>query len=827
MVTLNGQTHSMPIAELSSDDLKDYLEQHQLRELSRAYLHRQLDQATGREAKVVAARELAQLYISRGAQADPAIDWDQALLELLVLYPELNDPSIQLGKLLAIYRSHKALFQIWIEQQRKEQLRVQLHEHWLEFRQQLEFQIQLINSLDQSEQSIARVADLLSQTYYMLAWTYYYLGLVEELNTVQHERFANSIEQFRQLLGLAADEDIATVDSSWLDLATAWNARCLIGLGMAAEAANQSGLAENCFERLAEPNVEPGVHLERQQWRFYSFYFPGKLADASKFADRLLADNYSNALTWNSIAIAGRVWIDPDAVDARRLSLVGLSGLAESNRFDLISELMERHQIQLGTNSFYSSWITAQLSFDRFRESRDANDLKTAELAINNAIDFAQDVEGDVVMIPVKWLQATIAVQRQDNRSAANMLEQMAIQYRFKQPEIASRALWMQIQILESQVEQQPTEVARLATAEANLRRWFPESRYLQMVEYRRLRQQLPRLDPQDAIRQLQSFDQHDPNFEQARYDLVQTHYRVWQAAIGAENHRDEELQRILDELAEQVRFFLRTFPQAAPNRKLSCGLLLVDALLQQRPPDLIAGERWINQLFPFAEQTDDTQISKSDFYYYSMTLADLKGERQVAQEAALWLVNHGATASLQSAGLIWQIRQLELDLQEVSAAERKQKQQELVRLYDELIQRLDYEFVDLKQAANLRAAIHRLAELQLEMENYRGAAEHFDRLLAAFPVNKQFLVGAARSNQFTGRTDRALEAWRKLARGAETGSDVWFEAKYYTILSLDESDPHQAVQLLKQTLQLAPQIPDRWQDPYRTLNEKLQAVKM
>ncbi|HMO13302.1 MAG TPA: hypothetical protein PKD64_05700 [Pirellulaceae bacterium] len=825
-----GATHAAArqLQDHASQQLISYLEKHQLDAFALAYLQESLKQTRSRDERLRAARALAHYYMRKRYVLDSEVVQDHSLIQLLNAFPELNEPAFELARMNAQYRLNKSQFQSWIETHRDERLRQQLLESWTDFREGLERHIQA------TESSITRMidpettADTLSQSLYLRAWTLYYLGLVNGTDEEQMVLFNAAIDAFRQLLGFAPNDALDQVDSSWLDLSLAWNARCLIGLGMSAEAANDLAMAQQCFQRLDSSTVDPDVFLERQEWRFNSYFFPGKIAAAASFAGQLLADDFTNPLVWNSIVIAGRVWPEPDDAEARRMTLLGLAGLAKANRFDQVAALMDKYKIQMGSESLLSSWISAQLAYDRYIKNQSHDDLLLAEASIARALEFAELQHDENIAAQVLWLQALISIAA-SGPSAAELFGNFAKLYRFKRPELASRALWMQIQLLDSEPSSRIQYSAHIASAEVNLKRWFPESRYVKLVEYRRIRQQLTRLDVREAIQMLESIDVSDPNYEMARYDLVQAYFRKWKQLSSDGGSTDAtaiaESKRLLHKLEEQVNNFLRNFPQSPAHYRVSCGLMMVDAMLKQTPPDLLVAHGWLQQMQPLADQLEHQNPAKADFHYYQLTVAEARNDIALGIESAQWLIDNATTPQTKTAGLVWQIRQIEANVEQPMFTADRSVKEHLCQLYTQLIDMLDNDTVELSNAPALRTAMQRAAELNLDLNNYRSAAEYFNRLLLAFPRNQRFLIGAARANDSMGQTDAALEAWRVLARGAEAGSEIWFEAKYRTIVAIIDSDPNQARILLEQTLQLAPDVPEPWQNPFKLLRERLKSL--
>ena len=71
------------------------------------------------------------------------------------------------------------------------------------------------------------------------------------------------------------------------------------------------------------------------------------------------------------------------------------------------------------------------------------------------------------------------------------------------------------------------------------------------------------------------------------------------------------------------------------------------------------------------------------------------------------------------------------------------------------------------------------------------------------------------------GQLDAALPMWRMLARGLESGSTDWVEAKYNLIICLAESDEAAAAQVYQQTTQLMGELPSPWLEKFSELKRR------
>jgi hypothetical protein len=91
-------------------------------------------------------------------------------------------------------------------------------------------------------------------------------------------------------------------------------------------------------------------------------------------------------------------------------------------------------------------------------------------------------------------------------------------------------------------------------------------------------------------------------------------------------------------------------------------------------------------------------------------------------------------------------------------------------------------------------------------------------------PADRRFLRRAALATYGAGRHADSLAHWRMLLSGLESGTDDWFEAKYFQIACLQKTDPESAKQTLKQFNVLYPEIKSpSWKEKFAALAKNLE----
>jgi tetratricopeptide (TPR) repeat protein len=127
----------------------------------------------------------------------------------------------------------------------------------------------------------------------------------------------------------------------------------------------------------------------------------------------------------------------------------------------------------------------------------------------------------------------------------------------------------------------------------------------------------------------------------------------------------------------------------------------------------------------------------------------------------------------------------------------------------------------------NAQVALSKWAYYASELGRHDEAASGLDRLLLAFPANKDYLRRNGLAHFQAGNFKQALNAWRTLLAGVEKGSDDWFEAKYYQLMCLLRTDEAIARQVWNQFRLLYPNLgSSAWRDRFAELGRQLDTAR-
>ena len=107
----------------------------------------------------------------------------------------------------------------------------------------------------------------------------------------------------------------------------------------------------------------------------------------------------------------------------------------------------------------------------------------------------------------------------------------------------------------------------------------------------------------------------------------------------------------------------------------------------------------------------------------------------------------------------------------------------------------------------NALAVNSRLAHYEEELGNWQQAGERLGKIVAAFPSDRKYLRRAGLAHFQAKQFDTALVEWRKLLAGLDSGTNDWFEAKYYQLACLEQTDRATAQKVAKQFALLFPNV--------------------
>jgi tetratricopeptide (TPR) repeat protein len=185
--------------------------------------------------------------------------------------------------------------------------------------------------------------------------------------------------------------------------------------------------------------------------------------------------------------------------------------------------------------------------------------------------------------------------------------------------------------------------------------------------------------------------------------------------------------------------------------------------------------------------------------------LAGRQADDAARRTHARWLLEHAPESAYEVPALVVVAKSLEEQIQADTAAPDAQRDQEAWDVYHRLSERLGTEPETLRAAPNARVALSKAAEYAGRRNRPDEAAAYLEKLLAAFPTDKNYLRRAGLARFETSEYAQSLAHWRTLLGGLPDGTDAWYEAKYYQLRCLMQTDPALGQKVFRQLQLLHP----------------------
>jgi tetratricopeptide (TPR) repeat protein len=349
------------------------------------------------------------------------------------------------------------------------------------------------------------------------------------------------------------------------------------------------------------------------------------------------------------------------------------------------------------------------------------------------------------------------------------------------------------------------------------------------------------------------------PSVELARAELCLLLFEDWRASEPDEPDQDRRSEQILD----AVRAYFTTHytsaggtgrgttaaaavtaksgstpaaeASASPPMELRIAMIGAEVLLaaprtgaaeqQQAARRREAGE-WLARAEALTRGMPESSSVVLELHYRQLQLAEWEGNNPRLRREADYLTRRGAGSAYETPALLLQARRLDEALR--NAARNAEPEQALLEQAHEAFERLSRRLGDdaatLRNDANARSALTRLAQLDLHLRRHAAAAARFERLLEARPNDRNYLRSAATAYTQAGEPAKALPKWRALAAGLPKGTPDWFEAKFHQLDCLASVDRPACRDAFRQFQLLYPQLGDEtWRPLFQELERRLQ----
>lgn len=822
------------VDSVEAAEVESYLSSLGLDSLHVEFLEKQIERELDREKRTKLAMRLAELYtqqlISPSTTYEQSLQWQLKARQLTQIYPNIDDPVLQIAIFHARYQSVFNDFEIWwqggavggkkltIADSLRQLVRdlLQLDHRMESVRRELTVDMQF--SRDQGgplESKLARAENVLLHTKYLVGWASYFRALVQPENRTEWLMMADN--NFRGFLQIAPNKPLIDVEKSWFDFENVWTSRALIGLALAKHARDQQYLSDYCFELARKDKNTKNIGKLIEVWQLKGLAYSNQIEKASALIGQKLDEESAQVSSafWVATIENGAVFKAKAPQLAREMIRKGLTGLARQRQSNLIADTMDELNLRLQGNDFTTLWISGLLDFSEAELTSDRNKFESAKIRLAQAISAANNETNKHDIARCKFLLATIRFRNREYDAVETMYASIADALRHVDRATAAQATWRRAQSLIEVSRKDSRRASQAFAVMDQFVREFPESPMVRRVEFEKLRLNIQPLPDDEAVRQLRRIEPNSAHYLEARYEMVQRQYRSWSDA----NKRNRPEDILLKSLIETEDEYFASLNASGP-RRLRLRLLVIDALLRQDPVPLSP----LTERLELAEQIAESNRTTQEELYLEYRFLRFRylqtADPSLAIDEAKWVKRNAIGKPYEQTALIFlaskfneQFSNSELDRPELI---------EGIRIYQRLVEINGDEPEKLKSSTNARVASVRLGELYSQMENWINADAIYSKLVKSFPNNPGYLASSARAKMNLGNKGVALPIWRKLSLGVDAGTELWYESKFQLAVCVAENDRESAAKLTKQTLNLSPEMPQEWAKKYNDLQVKL-----
>ncbi len=793
--------------------------------LAETHLARELDAGKRRQLATDLAERYRVQFLSHPSDADS----DQFISKaerLIQNYPAVNTPGLELAISHAFYLDAERSFLEWWRDGAKPARRGAILEQLRQVLDRLDRQIKSNNSLQENviamlpyddeenrkrQQQLDEIESRLMHANYLRGWACYFSAVIPIQN--DSSLLGQAQAAFYRTLRIEQEESIDQIDSKWLDVSIPLARRALLGLAMVYLAQEQRSAGQFCLS--AAEKLDGGIG-DRAIWQLNALAYSKQWNAAIKFALTFDSDSNQPELPGSfcqAVVDAGFAGLNFDPRAGNELQRIGLLGLLRNFDSERLKQIVDARRIELSGDRFEDLWIKGLLNYELIAGNQAG--LEKINQLLRSSLELAGQDQDPMDVAKVRYLLALVELKQGHPRESIVQLCQIVeAESRF-----AENAAWLKCRALITIAKSNSRQIGDALAAINDFVVRFPLSRLAPQAEFEQLKLSSSLMPPEDAVNRLATVSTNDSFYNDAQFEIVRAQYRLWSALRDHQGDDDptanERLQ--FENLVALDRRY-RELPALSPAQQFASLKLVIDASLKRE-----SNRQEIDELLSLAEQiileaANAGSDHQPQLMYFRFLAAKKFGDSPSASRLAGWLAQNADERTWRLAALAW--------LAEEADRAGDTPVNELIVNYETLAEQLGTSRREIARSRNSRAAAARLAELYIETNQIEKASPLNDMLLELIPNQEQFILNAARIEMASGDYDSALQHWRKLAAGSEIGSSTWLESKLGLVGCLMRSDPAAAASVLRQTLNLAGELPRQWQEPFETLGAELERSK-
>ncbi|MEQ8784907.1 MAG: hypothetical protein RIC55_01350 [Pirellulaceae bacterium] len=808
--------------------VEEFLSRLGLVDLQIRHLERVLD-ATDSKQQLPLARRLADLYAARlMSAADDKERYDDILARIRKLgerHPEANTTAIQVMLLQADYNRAELQIGKWIEDRGDAEalksgaailsrIAPQLQAHQEELNEEVEKLAIAVEGIEKpalkeaKEQELRRKREVAGRATFFAGWSNYYFGLTQLSGGDAKTSLDAARAAFRRILGLGAEEKYDEVEVEWLGLESSFRSRALIGLGLTEAAAGDLAGANRLFTLLDDVSAPPEIRDQAPAFYLQGLLNASQVEEALKFAQQQV-DGFSGAATQGKVSfctslVRAGFGGPKDSPPHRALGELGVRGLARMQQIAAAYQVLTKYNVELADDGgFYLVWLKGYGQFAEAEKTKSEDDYRAAAETLRQAIDDPQARKDVASAGQCRYSLAWSLYRLKEYEKAAEEFQHAATSLKGASGDTAVQSAWMAFASYYSLTQEEPRFALSAIDALEGLKRDFPGSDQAKKADIYIMKLRQNAASPIETIRELLRVRPDDDGYLSARYDLCRLQHQLWSA------EKDDAKKKDAGELIlRQVEVFSR----AARNddnaeRKLKCQLWAADVAINGVAFDAALSGEILAKAEALVPEVTGGSSALTEYHYRRLQFAQKSNNESMALEESAWLAENAAGSAYELSALITLAKDVEDALSKASAADRQAQLERAGDVYRNLARAVGESPKVIAEVKNAQVANARLAQYEYDLGNYGAAADRAQRLLAAFPDDRNYLRLAGLAEYYAGDYSTAIERWRLLVQGLTKNTAPWHEAKYYQLASLMHTDKPAAVMAYQQFDLLYPSV--------------------
>jgi len=836
---------TLPVSSVRADDdelVTQFLDRLGLTDLQITHLEKVIGKNLAEEKKVALAKKLADLYagelMSNADDEQRSTDLLGRIQKLTQKVPQADTPALQVMLLQADYVHAESLVTKWIadpsnvdarDEARVILARVTPKLDWSqeELNTQVDALTDIVDGLEDEGEREAKEKELLraqavaSRATYYAGWSNYYLGLTKRPPGTAEFQVAR--DAFRQFLNIENDS-YEQLDAEWMGLESAWRSGALIGLGLAEAAADNLDATRTCFRLLEHASVPLEIQDQASYWYVQGLLNATKYDEAGSYAKEQIAEYTANPTKGKvslCVSLVRAAFGDHDGTVAAKehgLGILGLEGLARLGERRTVRQLLDKYDIKLPSGGgFFLRWIDARRQLAAAERTKTPEDYQSAADALAAALAAPDANQHISSAAQCRYELAWCHFQLGQFEDAGGQYEQAVTGLKASDAKTAAQSAWMAFVSYQKLSKTQPRFATTAVDVLQTLKRDFPNHPYAERADYYIKRLQQASGSPRETIAKLRNIEPGSPLYLAARYDICVLLHQVWSRATN------DDKAEVSGELIAAAKGYLTAAENDTDDgRKLKCCLLAADAALNGPVADDATATSFLDGADPLARRLPPGNSLVAQYHYRRLQLAGRQGDDQARRTHADWLVDHAAGSIYERPALVISAKALDERLKSATDEQKRSLQEEAHVVYARLVQREGNSVEAISSRKNARIATSKVADYAFQLGRYEEAAQHLEKLLAAYPKDQSYLRRAGLAHFHAGTYDRSLPHWRTILSGVSKNTDQWYEAKYYQLSCLFNTDPDTAEKVLRQFKLLYPNLgPPAWKGRFQELERR------